>query len=438
MKPATKKTPKKQALQSVKGMHDVLPMDGSAWEKISKTAKEVTDFYNFLTITTPVVEPLDLYVRSTGETSDIVEKQMFTIKSKSGDQLALRPEFTPGIVRAYIQHGLSHMGSPIKLFTTGPLFRHEQPQAGRLRQFHQLDFEIISSENDPVYDAQVILACYRIIEGLKIKNIAIHVNTIGCRTCRPNYRKQLIAFYKSREKQLCGDCKRRLPVNPLRLLDCKQPGCVAIKETAPTILDHLCANCKSHFKSVLEYLEDLKLPYSLNHYLVRGLDYYSKTVFEFFTESGEGEEQITYALGGGGRYDYLVEELGGRSTAAVGAALGVERLIEVMKKRNVVPTPRVKEKVFLIYIGDLAKRKSLSLIEILREVGVNVVESLGKSSMDAQMRMANKLNAPFAFIFGQREAFEESVIVRDMKTGAQETVPLTKVAAHIKRKLGQS
>ena len=243
-----------------------------------------------------------------------------------------------------------------------------------------------------------------------------------------------MAYYKAHEKEICGDCRRRLPINPLRLLDCKTIACQPLKENAPLTLDYLCSNCKHHFKGVLEYLEDLKLPYVLTNTLVRGLDYYTKTVFEIFTE---GDSELNFALAGGGRYDHLIEMLGGKATAAVGAAMGIERIIEVIKKRELYPNLRPKSKVFLIHIGDLAKKKSLSLIESLREAKINVIESLGKESMDAQMKAANKLQAPLALIFGQKEAYEESVIIRDMKTGAQEIVPLPKLPNLIKKKLSQ-
>lgn len=430
----TSSAPKGKNVQSVRGMHDTLPVDYPMWEKTMKSFKDVAEFYNFSHIATPILESVDLYTRTLGETSDVVEKEMYTIKTKGGDSLAMRPEGTAGVVRSYIEHGMSHQPHPIRLAYFGPFFRHDKPQAGRLRQFHQAGFEIFSSENDPLYDAQTMLAAYRFIEGLKIKGVTAHINTIGCKTCRPNYRKALVAYYKPLEKKLCGDCRRRLPVNPLRLLDCKVPTCQPLKEQAPTTLDHLCSPCKTHFKELLEYLEDVKLPYSLNHFLVRGLDYYTKTVFEFTLDPVAGEEDLAFALGGGGRYDYLVEMLGGKPTAAVGAALGIERLLEVVKRRNLSAPARSKERVFLIHIGDLAKKKSLSLIEALREGGVHVVESLGKESMAAQLRNADKLQVPFALIFGQKEAYEESVIIRDMKTGAQETVPLMKLVAAIKRR----
>lgn len=425
-------TNKQKTFQTVKGMHDVMPEEQYLWDKILKSAKETLEFYNFQPITVPVVEQLDLYAKTTGETSEIVEKQMFSVKTKGGDLLALRPEFTPGIARAYIEHGLSHQPQPIKLFTIGPVFRGEQPQAGRLRQFNQIDFEILSPENDPIYDAQIIIATYRILENLKIKNLNIRINTIGCKTCRPNFKKALTAYYRAHEKELCGDCKRRLSLNPLRLLDCKVLACQPLKENAPITLDYLCSHCKHHFKGLLEYLEDLKLPYSLSNTLVRGLDYYTKTVFEIFTD---GDPDLDFALAGGGRYDYLIEMIGGKATAAVGVAMGIERIIEAMKKRELNVHIRPKSKIFLIHIGDLAKKKSLSLIEVLRTAGINVIESLGKESMDSQMRVAGKFGSPLALIFGQKEAYEESIIIRDMKTGAQEIVPLAKIADMIKKKL---
>lgn len=436
-KVSTKSTPSKtESFQSVKGMHDLLPAAAASQEKIFKEAREILEYYNFGSIVPPLVEPLGLYARTTGEATDIVEKQMFAVKTKSAEQLALRPEFTPGICRAYVQHGMAQLPHPVKLYTMGPVFRYEQPQAGRLRQFNQIDAEIFSTENDAVYDAQGILAAYRILEELKIKDALLSINTIGCKTCRPVYRKALITYYKNKERQLCADCKRRLTVNPLRLLDCKTPDCQPLKENAPTTLDHVCAACKKHFKEVIEYLDNLKLPYALNNFLVRGLDYYSKTVFEVTIQPQEGEEHLSFALGGGGRYDYLIEELGGKPTAAFGWALGVERITEVLRHRNLLPNTRTRDKVFLIHIGEMAKKQSLCLIETLRQARIGVIESLGKESLAAQLRSADKAGVSIALIFGQKEAYEESIIIRDMKTGAQEMVPLTKLAEMIKRKLG--
>ncbi|MBI2604370.1 MAG: histidine--tRNA ligase [Candidatus Harrisonbacteria bacterium] len=449
----------KMPFQAPKGMHDILPNEQPYWEKLRRDVRVIAESYNFRRIDTTLLEPLGLFTQSLGAASDIVEKQMFSFRTKGGDTLVLRPEGTASVMRAYIAHGLSHMGTPLKLYYVGPMFRYEQPQAGRLRQFYQAGFEIFAGDDDAVYDAQIILACYRLLEAAKIKQLVVRLNTIGCRNCRPNYRKRLVDYYTGRggntnkEKELCGDCRRRLVVNPLRLLDCKNASCIAIKKDAPIILDHLCTFCKSHFKRVLEYIEELNIPYALDNYLVRGLDYYNRTVFEIFTESTAPvahatpdirhrtppaerptERAFDFALGGGGRYDYLAEMLGGRETAAVGGAIGLDRAIEVMQAFGVA-LPHPPTKIFLIHMGDLSKKKSLGLIELLRREGISVAESLGKESLKAQLRSADKGGAPLALIFGQKEALEDSIIIRDLRTGAQETVPLHKAASEVKRRL---
>lgn len=420
---------KASVITSPKGMHDILPADQPIWDKIRKAAKDTSDYYNFLRIDTPILEKAELFERSLGATSDVIEKQMYLLKSKGGDDLALRPEGTAPIARAYIEHGLSHLGQPLKLYYEGQMFRYEKPQAGRFRQLHQFGFEIIGNENDSVYDAQVILACYRTLQNLKIKELELQINSIGCARCRPNYRKHLVEYYKPKEKSLCADCRRRLKLNPLRLLDCKEQQCIEMKKDAPNILDSLCSDCKKHFKKVLEFLEEVKLPYSLNHYLVRGLDYYTKTVFEIFTEG------FNFALGGGGRYDYLFDLLGGRNAVGVGGAVGIDRLVEVIKAKNINLLGKAKPKIYLIHVGDLSKIKALGLVELLRGANIDVVESLGKDSLRGQLKSADKIGSPLALILGQQEVFEQSVMIRDMKSGAQETVPVKKVVDVIKRKL---
>ncbi len=423
------KKPKASIITSPKGMHDILPVDQPMWERLRKVGSDIADFYNFLRIDTPLLEKEELFARPLGETSEVVEKQMFTLKTKGGDSLVLRPEGTAPIARAYIEHGLSHLGQPLKLYYEGPMFRYEHPQAGRFRQFHQLGFEIISNDNDPVYDAQVMLACYRFLQDLKLKELEVQVNSTGCNKCRPNYRKKLVEYYKTKEKQICADDRRRLKENPMRLLDCKEEKCVEIKQSAPNILDSLCSDCRKHFKKVLEFLEEVKLPYGINNHLVRGFDYYTKTVFEMFVPG------ISFAVAGGGRYDYLLELVGGRQAPGVGAAVGMERVIEVLKQKQIGVAGRTKPKIYLIHIGDLAKAKALALVEMFREEGVDIIESLGKDSLRAQLKAADKLGSPLALIFGQQEAFEQSIIIRDMKTGAQETVPLKKVVEAVRRKL---
>ncbi len=411
-------------------MHDVLPDDQPTWERIRRSAREFAQVYNFLRIDTSILEPIELFSRSVGESTDIVEKQMFTVTAKGKERLALRPEGTASIARAYVEHGLGgRLGLPLKLFYEGPMFRYEQPQAGRTRQFHQIGFEILSADDDPIYDAQVILVLVRFLESLKIKNLMVAVNSIGCKACRPGYRRQLQSYYRPLKEKLCADCIRRFESNPLRLLDCKVEGCRAFREETPIIVDSLCDLCRKHFKGTLEYLDELALPYSLDHHLVRGLDYYTKTVFEV------GGEGFDFALASGGRYDYLVELLGGKPTPGVGWAVSVERIVEVLRIQGITHTLKAKPKVFFIYIGELAKRKSLRLLEELRKHNIDVAESLGRESLRGQLRLADKMQSPIALIFGQKEAFEESIIMRDLRSGIQETIPLSKTVGILKEKL---
>ena len=418
--------PKKKGYQSVKGMHDILPKDQLYWDKIRTETKNLADYYHYGRIDTPLVEQADLFEKGVGEATDIVEKQMFVLKGGK-DKLVLRPEGTASVVRAYLQHGLTHRPQPVKLYYIGPMFRKERPQEGRFRQFHQAGFEIIGDGNDAIYDAQIVLSCYRLLESLKIKKLDIQINTIGCKVCRPNYRRRLVDYYK--KKKVCNNCERRLKTNPLRILDCKDNKCQEFKKDAPVILDCLCADCKSQFKGVLEYLEELGLPYSLNNYLVRGLDYYNQTVFEIFAEGFDG------ALASGGRYDYLAKILGGKDASAVGVGIGLERVIAVMKKNEVKLIAKQKPKVFFIHVGSLAKKKSLGLIEELKNAGVKIGEALGKGSLKAQLRQADKDEAVIALIFGQKEAFEKSIIIRDLATGSQESVLLDKFIKEVKKKL---
>lgn len=437
MKPLKQKKQKKPekenkaTLQSPKGMRDILPLEQPLWERIKKTSQDTANFYNFSKIDTPIVEKVEVFERGVGVSTDIVEKEMFNIKTKGGDKLVLRPENTAGIVRAYFEHGMSRMSQPMKLYYFGPFFRHEQPQAGRYRQFHQYGFEILGGEDDPVYDAQIILAGIRTLEDLKIKNLSLQINSVGCRNCRQVYRRKLQDYYRRFSGGICKDCKRRASINPLRLLDCKNEKCLPIKEDAPAMINYLCAPCRSHFREVLEYLDSLNLPYSLNNFLVRGLDYYNRTVFEIFSES------FPTALGGGGRYDYLAELLGLKKSdlPAVGASFGVERIVELMKIMEISGLLKPKAKVFLIQIGKPAKKKAFSLVEDFHKAGIKIIESLGKESLRAQLKVADKEDAEIALILGQREVFEESIIVRDMKSGVQETVPLSKVVDEVKKRI---
>lgn len=423
---------KKTAFQAPRGMHDVMPADEPYWEKIEGAAKWLARAHSFGRIEPPVLEFAALYNKTSGEESDVVQKEMYVLKTKGGDTLALRPEYTPGICRAYLEHSMSRMGQPQKLFYFGPVFRHDRPQLGRYRQFTQIGFEIVGGVNDPIYDAEIISICWELLAELKIKSPSLKINSIGCRVCRPIYKKQLQAYYKNHEKELCGDCAQRVKENPLKLFDCKQPQCQPFKEKAPNFLDKLCSMCMAHFKEVLEYLEEIGIPYEVDHHLVRGLDYYNRTVFEIFAD---GKEAEIGSLCGGGRYDYLMEMIGGHLTPALGAAPGVERMIAVMKARGIVPNGRPPKKVFVTHAGDMAKKKAFLLLRDLRKAGIPVSESLAKESLNAQLRAADKEGIGLAVILGQKEIYEKSIIIRDLKTGLQESVLLEKLVEEIKKRL---
>ena len=426
--PKPKSKGKKFLFQAPKGMHDMLPSNFLFFDKVEKALKKIVCYYGFERIETPMLEDVRIFERGTGLTSEVVQKQMFTVKTRGGEVMALRPEMTPGVLRAYVENGLSHTMSPAKFYYLSPLFRYEQPQHGRFRQFYQLGFEILGSD-DAVYDAQTISAVYRTIGDLKLKNVMVRVNSIGCKTCRANYVKKLKEYYKDKLPKMCKDCNKRYSENPLRLLDCKEEKCQPFKAQAPQTLDYLCSACKHHFKLVLEYLDEMKIPYLIDSTLVRGLDYYSRTVFEVFIEG------LDFALGGGGRYDYLSETLGGPRMAAVGAACGVERIIEALKLQEISPLMKNKNRVFLIYMGDQAKKKSLSILENLYDAGICVKEAFSKDSLKSQLRMADRERAELALILGQQEVFEDVIILRDMQSGTQESVPLRKIVEEVKRRL---
>jgi histidyl-tRNA synthetase len=423
----------KLKLQSPTGIHDILENEQLYFDKVTKATKQIAVAYNFSKITTPILEYTEIFEKSTGETSDIVEKEMYTLKTKGGDDLCLRPEFTPGVVRAYLQHGMSSLPKPVKLYSMGPLFRYEKPQSGRYRQFHQFNFEIFGV-NDPVIDAQAIQMFYNILDDLKLKDLCVHVNSIGCPECRPNYRKALLKYLKSKEKFLSPDSAKRLKKNPLRILDSKDPKDIEIVVNAPQVVDYLCEECHGHLKKVLEYLDGINLPYVLNSRLVRGLDYYSRTVFEIVQKSKDGN--ISSALIGGGRYDTLIKNMGGPDTPAFGGAGGIERIILAIKEQNKGQelTPKTEEyQVFLAPLGESAKKKSLMLFEELRKEKISVAESFSKDSLKVQLGMASKLGAKYTLILGHREVLDNKIIIRDMANQKQKEVDLDKIIKELKK-----
>ena len=421
----------KKSFQAVRGMRDILPDDQRYWEKVRRIIGKVAETYDFARIDTPILENVDLFVKGTGAFTDIVEKEMFALRTKGGDKLVLRPEFTPSVIRAYLENGLSRLPHPVKLYSVGPIFRYERPQKGRYRQSEQASFETIG-EKDPVLDAQLIQLFFSISGELGLKRLVTQINSVGCPQCRPNYKKALLVFFRKIKNELCSDCQRRLKQNPLRLLDCKNEKCAQLTEDAPQVIDSLCGECHNHFKSVLEYLDELEIPYILNSRLVRGLDYYTKTVFEIWPEEKDGRQ---IALAGGGRYDGLVKLLGGRETQAVGFAIGLDRMIALMKERKIKAPSKARASVFLVQLGDLGKKKSLSLFEKLQKAGIKTATSFNRDRMTTQLKIANKLGSRFALILGQKEALDETIIVRDMISGIQEVVPMAKIINVLKKKI---
>ena len=419
--------------QSITGMHDVLPEDQVYFGRVRKVVESVAKYYSFDKIETPILEYTEVFQKAVGDDTDIVGKEMYTFKTKGGDMVSLRPEGTAPVMRSYLEHGMHNLPQPIKLWYMGPFFRYERPQAGRFRQFHQFGFEVLGEAN-PSIDSQVIQVGYDILKELGFKNLAIEINSIGDSECRPYFKKTITSYLRSRRSSLCTDCQRRLKDNPLRIFDCKEEKCQRVKAGAPQMIDHLCEKCHAHFKEVLEFLDEMELPYTLNPYLVRGLDYYTKTVFEIVETTEDGKALGT--LIGGGRYDNLAKMLGGRDVPGCGSAAGIERIISLMKTREMKTGKKEEEpKIFLAQLGSLAKRKSMKLFEEFRDAKIPVAESFSKDSLKAQLRTANKLNIRWVLIFGQKEALEDFITLRDMDTGTQKEIKLDKVVDEMKSKI---
>jgi len=419
--------------QLLKGFKDILPSEQIYWRYVRKAAENLASTYGFDEIGLPILEELNLFVRSIGKQTDIVEKEMFSFTDKTNGSVALRPEATASVVRAYINHGMLNQPQPVKLYYWGPMFRREKPQSGRLRQFHQFGFEVIG-DNNPVIDAQLVVLAYNFYKQIGLNQVSIQINSIGCSECRKAYREELINYYKAKRKVLCEDCKNRLVKNPLRLLDCKEAGCQPLKAEAPQIIDWLDEECKAHFMKVIDFLDELDIPYILNPYLVRGLDYYTKTVFEIWPDDKEQGSQDV--LAGGGRYDGLVASIGGREqTPAVGFSVGIERTILQLKEKEVkMPVKSIPE-IFLAQIGDSAKVKAMILFEELRQQKIKVAENFTKDGLKTQLELADKLGVKYVLILGQKEVIDGTVMIRDMESGVQEIVDFKKVINEIKKKL---
>lgn len=422
----------KGAPELLRGFRDILPEEQGRWNLIRDTVRELAEAYGFDRIDLPVLERSDLFQRTIGKGTDIVEKEMYVFTDPSNRSVALRPEATASAARAYIEHGMLDRPQPVKLWYEGPMFRHDRPQAGRYRQFYQAGLEVFGAE-EPIIDAQLILIGKKLFEELGLP-VQVQINSIGTPECRQSYLAELVAYFRPYRSKLPEDDKRRLQKNPLRLLDSKEEYTMSLLEGAPQILDWLDEKSKEHFMKVIEFLDEVEMPYVLNPYLVRGLDYYTHTVFEFVPEGEEGEKTQS-ALGGGGRYDGLVTILGGRPTAACGFAVGIDRIARVLSDKGINPPQYPPAQVFFAQLGDAARRVGLRLFEQFRAAGIPVAEAAGKNALKAQLEAANKLGVGLTLILGQKEVLDGTIIIRDMESGAQETIDASKVVSVVERKL---
>jgi histidyl-tRNA synthetase len=427
-KDAKKEAKQPVELVSPKGMRDLIGGDFYAFQGFFERAQEVAVYYGFKPIETPILEHEDLFTTSNSG-SDAVDKEMYALKTKGGDRLALRPELTASVMRSYIEHGMQSLPQPILLYYYGPVFRHDKPQKGRYRQFYTFGVEALGDEKS-IIDALVIKTAKAILDEAGAKDIVVDINSIGCKECRKEYLKKLVAYYKKYQKDLPQIDKDRLAENPLRILDSKEEKTIEINEAAPDIASHLCVDCKNHFKEVLHYLDEMEIVYNVNKCLVRGLTYYSRTTFEFLQENEEGKQ---IALGGGGRYDYLAKQMGNKKDIpAVGFGFGVDRIVEAPWYKPIAPRFMKKPKYAFIQVGQDARLKSLTIIELLRKNHIPIVQYISKDSLSTQLALAEKENVRYALIFGQREAIDKSVIVRDMETRSQESVKIEKILEYLK------
>ena len=416
--------------RAVRGTSDILPEEQAYWRYVEQVAVDTCRLYGYQRLDSPAFEETGLFTRSVGQGTDIVEKEMYTFADKGGKKITLRPEGTASVCRAYLEHGLHNLPQPVKLYYLATIFRYERPQAGRLREHHQLGCEAIG-DDDPALDAEVIDIAWQLFLSLKLRDLSLQLNSIGCKQCRPTYLTVLKDYYAKHAEDLCRDCKARLKRNLLRLLDCKESACQRIARNAPRSIDHLCPQCESHFNQLQGHLKLLKIPFAVNHCLVRGLDYYTRTVFEIQPAGGGAQS----TLGGGGRYDDLIEELGGKPTPAIGFAAGIERIILNLKKQGVSIPALPGLQVFIAYAGDEARDVSTGLASRLRQAGISTTAATGNKSLKAQMRQANSLGVRYAVIVGDEEVKAGTATVRDMANARQETVPIGDLPGLLKQSL---
>lgn len=416
--------------QRITGMRDVLFDDQPYWRFILTKIQETVDLFGYQRIDTPILEQAHLFIRGVGEGTDIVEKEMYIFEDRDGDQLALRPEFTAGIMRAYIENGLHTLPTPVRVWTVGPLFRHERPQAGRYRQHSQFDIEVIG-EQDPAVDVEVISVAWHLFTSLGFYGLRLYINSTGCPACKPAYVQTLVDYFTPLADKLPPDDRLRLQKNPLRILDSKEAFTQSLLDNAPRITDHLCDDCADHFARLKAYLDAIDRPYEVDYRIVRGLDYYTKTVFEIKADGLGSQDTIC----GGGRYDGLIEELGGPPTPGIGFGSGIERYVIALRHLGIEPPPEPLPGATVSYLGEAAKLAALKLVERLRRENIGILLTPGDRSLKAQLKAANRAKAAFAVILGEDEVKAGQATVRDMSNSQQTRVVLADLPAWLRQRL---
>lgn len=405
--------------KKIKGTEDVLPKDSYRWQFVEDVMRKESAAYGFKEIRTPVFEHTELFARGVGQTTDVVQKEMYTFDTKGGESVTLRPEGTAGAARAMLEHGLVNDSLPIKASYFVSCYRYEKPQAGRLREFHQFGLECYGTQS-PVADAELICAAQSIFDRLGIKQLRLEINSIGCPTCRAEYHKALKEYFYGYKDELCETCNSRLEKNPMRILDCKSPVCSKIAQGAPKITDYLCDECKEHFASVQKYLDAAGVEYTVNPTIVRGLDYYTKTVFEFVTDFIGAQGTVC----GGGRYDGLIEELGGKHLPSLGFAMGIERLLMLMDKQGIeIPKPSTCD-LYVAVMGEKASLKSFEIIKAVRSCGLIAETDIVGRGLRAQMKYADKIGAKFSMVLGDNEIEQGKAVIKNMSSGEQTEIVL--------------
>ena len=419
------------AIKAIKGINDILPDVVGKWQLVESVARRIFSNFGYREIRIPILEKTELFARSIGEATDIVEKEMYTFPDRNGQLLTLRPEATASVVRAFIQHKLHLQPAMRKFYTMGPMFRHERPQKGRYRQFHQINVEVFAMD-DPMVDAEVIYLLLVFLQELNISEVKLHINSMGCSDCRLPFRRSLAEYLEGVSDELCSDCQRRRLTNPLRIFDCKVDACRKLLNDAPVLLDHLCHECGKNFQTVQEHLQSLSVAYTIDPFMVRGLDYYTRTTFEVITPHLGAQD----AVGGGGRYDGLMKALGGPDLPATGFAIGMERLILLLD--DSAGAVGDSNRLFVACLGEEAKKKAFSLVQELRVSDLSVEMDYEAKSLKAQMRRADKLRATHVIILGEDELAKGIAILRNMDASSQEEIPLEGIAEKLLQKLSSA